>query len=341
MLIASRHSALPEDATPPEWVQLVPAGVFKGQDGRGPYRLANPAAVIRASMEGGAKLPIDENHATDAAMKSGQPSPARGWIVELQTRADGIWGRVEWTPSGVQLMTERAYRGISPVFEHDKHGVVLRVLRAALTNTPNLTQLASLNSSNQGTQMDPIALRKALGLPDTADEAAILAAVTANATAVSAHAAQLAAIATAAGAPAGADAATLVTALQTQRAAAVSPETVVTLQTQLATLQADRAREKAVAFVDGAIRAGKPINPVRDTYIAQHIANPTQTEALINALPSIHAGGVEVALHDAQDGDPGLTAVERQTCAKMGLDPKKFAEQKKRRLAGGNEGGQA
>jgi hypothetical protein len=94
--------------TVPEWLHLIPKGTFTGDDGRGPYHLKSPAAVIAASMTAG-RLPLDVNHSTDVAAPQGQPSPAQGWIVELQMRDDGIWGRVEWNDSGRQLMTERAY----------------------------------------------------------------------------------------------------------------------------------------------------------------------------------------------------------------------------------------
>ena len=89
-------SALPAGSTGqgPEWVHLIPAGTFSGADGRGPYTLHNPEAVITASIAAG-KLPIDENHAIDLAAPKGGPSPARGWIVELQSRTDGLWGKVE------------------------------------------------------------------------------------------------------------------------------------------------------------------------------------------------------------------------------------------------------
>jgi phage I-like protein len=302
MLIATLHTALPASDGAPEWVHLLPAGTFRGVDGRGPYTLADPQAVITASMAGG-DLALDENHATDHAMTSGIPSPARGWIKEMQARDDGIWGRVEWTPTGVTLMTERAYRGVSPVYAHGKDGTVLRVLRAALTNTPNLPQLHTLH--NQEPEMDLTQLRSALGLAETADETAILAAVTANATAVAQHSAQVAKL--------------------------VPVEQVVALQTQINTMKAGTARAAAVAFIDGAIKAGKPIAAVRDQLIARHAEAPAETEALVNGMPSINAGGIVV--HQAQGGaggDEAMTAEETMTCQKMGIDPVKYRETRKK-----------
>lgn len=93
-LLVILHSALAlaADGSVPEWIHLVPAGEFRGADGRGPYRLRDAAALITASMGPGRRLPLDENHSTDLAATRGEPAPARGWIVDLQSRPDGIWG---------------------------------------------------------------------------------------------------------------------------------------------------------------------------------------------------------------------------------------------------------
>src|SRR5216683_1020944 len=47
-------------------------------------------------------------------------------------------GRVEWTKHGAAALATREYRYVSPVFEHDEKGAVVRLVRAALTNNPNL-----------------------------------------------------------------------------------------------------------------------------------------------------------------------------------------------------------
>ncbi len=318
MLIASLHSTLPDTAGAPEWVHLVPAGIFSGADGRGPFKLGDPAGVITASMAGDAKLPIDENHAIDRAMISGQPSPARGYVVEMQARPDGIWGRVDWTKSGRALMEDRAYRGISPTFERSPAGDVRRVLRVALTHTPNLTQLATLHS--EGPHMDLVQLRAALRLPETAADAAILAAAV---IAIESHSAQIAAIASAAGATAT-DSAALVVELQAIRATTVDPARVIDLQTRLDALTTERARDKATAFIDGAIKAGKPINPSRNQLIELHMANPVSIEALVSAMPSINAGGIVPEAPGT--GALVLSAIDRQVAERMGIDPVKYAE---------------
>lgn len=135
--------ALPATSIP-EWVHLLPAGQVRTVDGRGPYTVSDMTALCAASMAGG-KLALDENHSTDKAAPLGLSAPARGWIVALQARPNGIWGKVEWTPEGRQLVP--GYRGISPVIRHDKSsGRIDAILRASLTNTPNLSGLVALHS---------------------------------------------------------------------------------------------------------------------------------------------------------------------------------------------------
>ena len=136
----------------PEWIHLLPAGEITTVDGRGPYRVANMAAVMATSLKPGQKLPLDENHAIDRAEIMGNPAPARGWIIELQARDNGLWGRVDWTGYGRKVMEDRAYSGISPVILHTVDNEVMQVLRASLTNAPNMVGLTALHSQQGGGQ---------------------------------------------------------------------------------------------------------------------------------------------------------------------------------------------
>ena len=85
-----------------------------------------------------AGLPIDYDHATDFAAPAGRPAPAAGWIREIEVREGALWGHVEWTSHGASAVVTHEYRYISPVFEYSENGEVQRLLRAALTNNPNL-----------------------------------------------------------------------------------------------------------------------------------------------------------------------------------------------------------
>jgi phage I-like protein len=305
-LVIALQAAL--GAEPPEWVHLIPAGVFRGVDGRGPYRLADPTAVITASA---ALLPapIDEAHVTDLGAATGAPAPARGWIVELQARENGIWGRVEWTDAGRALVADRAYRGISPVMDIAKADGEVRLLRrASLTNVPNLPQLTTLHA--EGAAMDEELmkrLRAILGLDEAADAAAIITAM---------------------------EAVMADRTMQAQRAGKAL-ETATTLQSQMQQLReeltaarTERARERAAGVVDKAIHDGKPVKALRDHYISRHAQDPEAVERELAAMPSLHAGGIQDPL-PAADAD-GLTAADRNVIALLGVDPKAFAAEKAR-----------
>src|SRR5690606_38690433 len=93
-----------------------------------------------------------------------------------------------------------------------------RILRVALTNEPNLASLKSLHSQEEQTMLEE--LRKALGLPETADEAAVIAAVASTHAAVTAHTALMSRITEAAGVEAGTAGDALVTAIQAKVAVA-------------------------------------------------------------------------------------------------------------------------
>lgn len=331
----SFHTVLSADGALPEWLHLVPAGVFKGVDGRGPYRLDDPEAAIAASMTDG-KIPVDENHATDLAAPSGGPSPAKGWITSMIYRAPqpqaaepgGIYGRVEWNEAGKQLIGDKAYRGVSPVMDVDGKGSVKRIRRAALTNTPNLP-LKTIHHQ-QDTGMDLIAeLRRALGLPANADEGAALQAVQTNAATLTAQAAQLTELQG------------QVTTLQATSTEAVTLRGEVTrLTTELHTLQQDKARQAATSFIETAMAAGKPITPaLKEHYITRHMADPEGVKKEIDAMVSLNVGGTgdpslhatHTGRHDADGGDD-LSEMEKAICAKLGLDPKKFSAQKAGKL---------
>lgn len=164
----------------PEWLHLIPAGRFTAIDGRGPFEVTSEIAekVIAAFNADGKKLPVDENHSTDLAAKKGFSAPARGWIVELQARDTGVWGRVEWTAEGRSLVEGRSYGYLSPVLLHGakKPFVVQKLLRVALTNDPALTSLKALYSKGSSVDEEEFlaALRSELELGTDADGAAIL-----------------------------------------------------------------------------------------------------------------------------------------------------------------------
>ena len=133
-----------------EWVELIPGGKFSAVDGRGPFTNEDPNKIIRASV---ARMPqvglvVDYDHSTDLSAPEGRPSPAGGWIKGFRVGDRGaIFARIEWTPRAADLLKNKEYRYISPVFEHSKDNEVECILRAALTNNPALIELPALASA--------------------------------------------------------------------------------------------------------------------------------------------------------------------------------------------------
>lgn len=321
----------------PKFIHLLPAGTFSGVDGRGPYDLGDVEKLMAASLPAGHKLAIDINHSIDLLNGTGEETPAVGWIVALEGREDGVWGEVEWTAKGQQAVGGREYGFISPVFTTSaaKPHKLVQLLRASLTNDPNL-KLTALHSRNHhlnhgDPEMDE-ELRKALGLPDAADQAAILAALNAKLAASTGAADLMSRIAEAAGLTKDATGDEVVTALQSRKAKGDDETEIADLRkqvrelnTRLTTTVTTHAKEKAETVVDRAIEAGKIVPALRDRFIDRHMKDPADVEAEIKLMPSLNSGGLGKR-RMIEEGEPALTEADDAVVAMMGLDPKKFAE---------------
>ncbi len=265
-----------EASTPPEWIELFPAGPeIHARDGRR-WR-ANPEAVIAAFRENRAPLPIDYEHAQDIRAEKGEEAPASGWIVDLENRGGAVWGRVEWTERAAAMIAAREYRFISPAFGHTKGGLVTRLFGAGLVNRPALEMTALSRETPQENHMKSIA--KALGLDEASEEKSVLAAIQARANertalcqalkldpATADQAAVLAAIAKAQ--------TDLETALASLASSPDKAEYAAIRQSlddtskALAALQKKDADREIDAALDDAQKAGKITPASRDTYRA-------------------------------------------------------------------------
>lgn len=328
--ILALHAA---GATAPEWLQLLPATSFSGVDGRGPYDAPNLPQLVAQFHAAGRRLPVDENHSIDLAGKQGHPSPARGWIVDVEARGDGLWGRVEWTDEGRALVQGRAYGFLSPVFLHSRQKPyrISSVEGVTLTNDPNLRVLKSLHSREETKMLEE--LRKALGLPETADETAVMNAVKAAHSASTSHTALVARVAEAAGVPATTGADDLVKAVQSRGTASAAEaenadlrEQVKSLNTRLETLVTTSSKKNAEAAVDAAIKATKIVPTLRDHYISRHMKNPAEVETEIALMPLLNAGGITGQLPTTGET---ATAEEMHVAAMMGVDPEAFKAEHK------------
>jgi len=317
--------------TPPEWIQLIPAGCFQGRDGRGPYLLDNPTAVIAATMalRMRAGIPIDYDHATDFAAPDGRPAPAAGWITEFAVRSGAIWGRVEWTARAASAIAAREYRYISPVFQYSPtDGTVTRLLRAGLTNNPNLYLTAISAARDEERKMEEFLdqLRETLGLPPDASPDDILNRISEV-------------VASAARAGNGADGIGDGANDASHRAGAPDPARYVEVAdfqkalTELNALKAQRSLERAERAVDDAIRSGKLVPAQREWAVAYCAADPKGFGSFTARQPVVLAGEMNLG------GDPRaalsranaslmLSASEVAICGLLGVAASDFLKRK-------------
>lgn len=327
MLTASFIQKFSAEGSAPEWIQLLPAGEFMAVDGRGPYLLDRPEAVIEQFVKDGGKIPIDENHAIDIQTSQGGSTPARGWIVELQSRETGIWGRVEWTAAGKILVEDKAYGFISPVFMSGKSKPqrITQILRAALTNDPGLPQLENLLTREEN-EMDE-EIRTALGLSKEASDEDVLKAAQTAYQASTSHPALLTRVAEAAGVDKSLTGDALITAIESRGSdtSEVSElrADLKTVRSEFTALVTSTAKERAVTVIDGAIKDCKIVPALRDHYIARHTKNPDEVETEIAASPSINAGGLGGHKDPTKEGE--LSGSDQETCQLLGVDPEKYA----------------
>lgn len=149
--------ALPED----NFIHLCPLGEFPNLE-QGIVQVLDRSALRTQEAEfnadkaqpGSAGLLIDFDH---GSMDPDRSSEAAGWINDVQNRASGLWVKPRWSDSGLAAVANGRFRFTSPVF--DPHRVELlgnnrvrplKLLRAALTNDPNLKGLQPIANRRGG-----------------------------------------------------------------------------------------------------------------------------------------------------------------------------------------------
>lgn len=325
------------DGKPAEWVQLVPMGAFTGRDGRAftTVDAIHATGIVAATKAraGSMDLVIDYDHQTDFGAKPGVggTAVASGWMKELQARADGIWARVEWTAEAARKLVGREYRYLSPVFQHTQDGTVTRILRAGLTNSPNL-ELAAV-AAEQSQEQEDVKLHElvagALGLQATATEAEISTALT---VAVNA-AAELTTIRAAAKAKDGDDAEAVITAIQSQ--AQVDParyvpiETFTAVNAELAKLRGSTSTDAAEAAVNKLIEEGKLLPATKAWALGYAWQDLTAFNTYAATLSPIVTAGETGKGAGAPDKTAQLSDAEKAVCATMGWDEATYLAGKK------------
>jgi phage I-like protein len=291
-------------------IQLFPAGQFDAPRGalrgQGPWKLDAPSAqrLISAVARRTNPILIDYEHQSLLVAENGKPVPAAGWIepASLQWReGEGLFAaEVKWTGAASAHIAADEYRYLSPVFSYNADGVVLDILSVALTNNPAIDGMRAVTVAAASffaltpPHEDPMnkALLALLGLPEDADEAAVLAA----ATALKAGADQVAALST------------QVAALKAQTpdpAKFVPIESVKALQTELAALSATVNADKISKLIEPALADGRLLPAQKDWAESLGKSNFAALSAYLDTAQPI------AALSGLQTGGKVPTAVDK------------------------------
>jgi phage I-like protein len=287
--------------------------------------MKNSEAVAAASNAYLPNLPIDENHAVDHKAPKGESSPAFGWFSNVAAEANGsVWADVEWTKRGADAVANLEYRYLSPVIFHNEKGEVVSILRAALSNSPNLA-LKSLNSETPETAppADPAKehndmekILAALGLPADATEDDAVAAIAALKGNTSPNSAKHPAVDLAAYAP---------------RADLAAMETrAATAEKQLADLNAAKFKAEVEGVIDQAVKDRKIAPASKDQYLSL-CSTAEQLEGLKKVFassPAVIGEGAQAPAGTPPGGQAALNAEETALAATAGYTPEEWKKLK-------------
>lgn len=326
----------------PVWYHVLPAGEFRGRDGRGPYRLSAPADVVEAFAAWGGDLCVDYEHQTLTAAQKAGPVPAAGWVKAVEPRDDGLWARIEWTETAAAALRAKEYRYLSPVFDYTPATGEVRVLKmVALTNIPNLHLQAA--ASRQGDAMNELMERLCymlnLPLTTTPEEMGAqldkLKAMLADAQATTAASAELA---KAVGLAPEAPLATVAQSIQARLAQAPDPAQYVPkaqydqVAHSLAELQGATQAASTERLVQEAMSAGK-VPPALKAWATEYATRDAEGfRKYVESAPvitgSAHAQGGPSG--QAPDGATQTLNPEEETVAHaLGLTPDAYLAAKK------------
>lgn len=105
-------------------------------------------SVMKEYADHGKTLRFDFNHGT--LLEGVDPEVAKSaGSFSLEVRDGDLWAtQCNWTDYAAQKISSREYGDFSPYFNHDKKGVITRVINCALTNLPALDDIEPLISAS-------------------------------------------------------------------------------------------------------------------------------------------------------------------------------------------------
>lgn len=280
----------------PEWIKLTPRGAFTSRDGRS--FVVEPELLVERFNADKVAVPLDLDHATVKKAMFGEAAPAVAWIEELQARPEGLYGRVNWLQPGLDVLTARSHRYISPSLKTDETGKAVWLHSAALVAAPGISMpavaSADLNVKKETTMLKAIA--QALNLTPEASEAACLSAI-------------------------GDLAKRIDSKVHEQTLATLSATT-----TELNTLKAAQRKEKVDTLLEGALTAKKISPAQRESYEAL-CASDEGLAQVTKLIETLGAGLQASGLDNKTPPDTKiytLSAEDRDIMKQLGLTEEEF-----------------
>lgn len=167
--------------SPPVEFRLFQSGV--NDTAYGPFIFDEQAAqsVMAAYSAHAKRVMVDLEHLSlDQESRSFDPDP-RAW-VDLEVRNGELWAtRAEWLADGQRRLQEKLQPYVSPTFDVDDEGRIIKILNIAMTALPATHQPYALVAASERRKlsgdkkrMDPELVKKAMAVLESADgEAAI------------------------------------------------------------------------------------------------------------------------------------------------------------------------
>ena len=305
----------------PKRIELLPPGpIIKGKDGR-EWVITDTDEVIRESNSYLPYHPIDENHAIDYKAPKGESSPAFGWFTNITKEEDGsIWADVAWTEKGEKAVASLEYRYLSPAFKNTPDGIITKILRAALSNDPNLN-VTSLNNQKQTSleaakEKNMKTVLAALGLPETATENEAVAKIASMQTQL--NAAQNQKVDLASYAP--------------RADLAEMEKRAIKAEEEVKSLNAASLKKEAEEVVDNAIKEGKIAPANKEEYLS-FCANREGLESIKKIMgksPQIIEGGEKTPPGSPAASGTSLNAAEQEVMTAAGYTPEEWQKRKEK-----------
>ena len=130
----------------PDTIHLIPVGKWD-HDAYGPIIVT--ASDIK-EFEQNFNAGIRKGVFITAGHEGFQELPAVGWVMSVEARGDGLWGRVEWNENGKEMLGDKQYKFFSPEFfreyeDPETHAIYRNVITGgALTKSPYFKELEAI-----------------------------------------------------------------------------------------------------------------------------------------------------------------------------------------------------